>query len=114
MVSLLESDADVKKKLESFLLEGSDWEDRETIEGSCVYVMRAPATKTRNAILTVKFSPRDKNGKPYKRNGLILSSKEQLIAFLGVMQGDSIVRLMEIVDEINGGSTKRGKVLGIG
>ncbi len=103
--------ADIQAQLKSHLSDGKDWEKMETpIEG--VFVVKVPATKTRPALLFLEVNPLKDDGKPMKRKGLYISSKEMLIKFGEALNDDKVFELIQNLEAVNpevrgAGATKK-------
>jgi len=92
--------ADIEGQLRALLKNGADWEKMEApVEG--VYVVKVPATKTRPALLFLEINPLKDNGKPMKRKGLFVGSKEMLIKFGEALQDDKVFQLIVELEKIN-------------
>ncbi len=92
--------ADIEGQLRALLKNGADWEKMEApIEG--VYVVKVPATKTRPALLFLEINPLKDNGKPMKRKGLFVGSKEMLVKFGETLQDDKVYELIVELEKIN-------------
>ncbi len=92
--------ADIEGQLRALLKNGADWEKMEApVEG--VYVVKVPATKTRPALLFLEINPLKDNGKPMKRKGLFVGSKEMLIKFGETLQDDKVYELIVELEKIN-------------
>jgi len=103
--------ADIQAQLKDHLKNGKDWEKMETpIPG--VFVVKVPATKTRPALLFLEINPLKNDGKPMKRKGLFIGSKEMYIAFKEALEEDAIFTLIQNVETVNpeikgAGATKK-------
>jgi len=92
--------ADIQAQLKDHLKNGKDWEKMETpVPG--VFVVKVPATKTRPALLFLEVNPLKNDGKPMKRKGLFIGSKEMYIAFKEALEEDAIYTLIQNVEEVN-------------
>jgi len=91
---------DIESQLREHLKNGKDWEKMETpIEG--VSVVKVPATKTRPALLFLEFNPLKEDGKPLKRKGLFVGSKEMLIKFSEALNDDKTYQLIQEIEKVN-------------
>ena len=103
--------ADIEAQLKEHLKTGADWEKMETpVPG--VSVVKVPATKTRPSLLFLEINPLKEDGKPMKRKGLFVGSKEMLIKFGEALQDDKVYQLILELEKINPegattGSTKK-------
>lgn len=103
--------ADIQSQLKDHLKTGKDWEKMETpIPG--VFVVKVPATKTRPALLFIEVNPLKSDGKPMKRKGLFIGSKEMYLAFKEALEEDAIYTLIQNVETVNpevkgAGATKK-------
>lgn len=89
------------EKLIKHLENGENWEKMESsIQG--VYIVKVPATKTREAILYLEINPLKENGKPLKRKGVFISSKEMLHGFREAFSNEKSLLLIRIIDQVNG------------
>jgi len=103
--------ADIQAQLKDHLKNGKDWEKMETpIPG--VFVVKVPKTKTRSSLLFLEINPLKSDGKPMKRKGLFIGSKEMYIAFKETLEEDAIFTLIQNVEKVNpeimgAGATKK-------
>jgi len=103
--------ADIQAQLKEHLKTGKDWEKMETpIPG--VFVVKVPATKARPALLFIEVNPLKSDGKPMKRKGLFIGSKEMYLAFKEALEEDAIYTLIQNVEAVNpeikgAGATKK-------
>ena len=106
--------ADIEAQLKEHLKSGKDWEKMETpVEG--VFVVKVPATKTRPAILHLEINPLTDDGKPMKRKGLFVGSREMLVKFSEALSDDKVYQLIGELERVNPeirgtGSTKKLKM----
>ncbi|MBY8985972.1 MAG: hypothetical protein KGD65_12935 [Candidatus Lokiarchaeota archaeon] len=92
--------ANIEVQLKEHLKSGADWEKMETpIEG--VNVVKVPPTKTRPALLFLEINPIKEDGKPLKRKGLFVGSKEMLIKFSEALNDDKTFQLITELEKIN-------------
>ncbi|MFX1477843.1 MAG: hypothetical protein ACFFCI_06900 [Promethearchaeota archaeon] len=103
--------SDIEAQLREHLENGEDWEKMETpVEG--VSVVKVPATKTRPALLFLEINPIKEDGKPLKRKGLFVGSKEILIKFSEALNDDKTYQLIGELEKVNpkvstGGASKK-------
>ncbi len=100
--------ADIEAQLKAHLEKGTDWEKMDTpVPG--VSVVKVPATKTRPSLLFLEINPLKDDGKPMKRKGLFVGSKEMLIKFGEALQDDKVFQLIVELEKINPewGKTKK-------
>ncbi len=91
---------DIQEQLKHHLDTGADWEKLETpVPG--VYVVRIPSTKTRGPLLHLEINPLTDDGKPMKRRGLFVGSKEMLIKFGEALNDDKVFQLIGELEKIN-------------
>ena len=92
--------ADIQSQLKDHLKSGSDWQKMETpVQG--VYVVKVPATKTRPALLFLEVNPLKEDGKPMKRKGLFVGSKEMLVKFGEALNDDKVFQLIGEIEKVN-------------
>jgi len=92
--------ADIQAQLKDHLKNGKDWEKMETpVPG--VFVVKVPETKTRPALLFLEVNPIKSDGKPMKRKGLFIGSKEMYLAFKEALEEDAIYTLIQNVEAVN-------------
>ena len=92
--------ADIQIQLKEHLKSGEDWEKMATpVEG--VSVVKVPATKTRPALLFLEINPIKEDGKPLKRKGLFVGSKEMLIKFSEALNDDKTFQLIGELEKVN-------------
>jgi hypothetical protein len=92
--------ADIEAQLKEHLKSGEDWEKMETpVDG--VSVVKVPATKTRPALLFLEVNPIKDDGKPMKRKGLFVGSKEMLIKFGEALNDDKVFQLIGEIEKVN-------------
>lgn len=105
---------EIQTQLKEHLKNGKDWEKMETpVDG--VFVVKVPATKTRPAILQLEVNPITDDGKPMKRKGLFVGSKEMLIKFGEALNDDKVYQLIGELETVNPdikgiGTTKKLKM----
>lgn len=87
--------------LKKFLETAKSWEKMETdIDG--VFVVKIPATKTRDARLMVEVNPINKvTGQPKKRKGLFIADFEMYLQFQEALMEDEVPALIKTIEEIN-------------
>lgn len=96
----------LEAELKEHLNSGKDWEKMETpIEG--VMVVKVPKTKTRPALLFLEINPII-DGKPLKRKGLFVGSKEILIKFGEALNDDKTFQLIGVMENVNPEVLKNG------
>jgi len=103
--------ADIQAQLKAHLKNGADWEKMVTpVQG--VHVVKVPATKTRPALLFLEINPLKDDGKPMKRKGLFVGSKEMLVKFGEALNDDKVFQLIGEVELINpkGATVKKLKM----
>ena len=99
--------ANIEAQLKAHLKDGADWEKMETpVPG--VNVVKVPATKTRPALLFLEVNPLKEDGKPMKRKGLFVGSKEMLIKFGEALNDDKVFQLIGELEKINPQGTTNG------
>lgn len=90
---------EVVDNLRAFLDSGEDWERKNTsLQG--VSIIKLPATRSRAASLAIEINPLDENGRPMKKKGIMLMSKEEMQAFRKVFGSDKLEVLMNAVEEV--------------
>ena len=77
-----------------------------------VHVVKVPATKTRPALLFLEVNPLKEDGKPMKRKGLFVGSKEMLVKFSEALSDDKVFQLIGELEKVNpegraNGTTKK-------
>ena len=101
--------ADIQIQLKDHLSNGADWEKMETpIPG--VYVVKIPPTKTRGALLHLEINPLKDDGKPMKRKGLFVGSKEMLVKFGEALNDDKVFQLIGELEQVNPATGKAKKL----
>ena len=106
--------ADIHGQLKDHLDNAQEWGKMETpVPG--VFVVKVPATKTRPALLFLEVNPLKDDGKPMKRKGLFVGSKEMLVKFGEALNDDKVFQLIGELERINPevkgvGSTKKLKM----
>jgi hypothetical protein len=90
----------IEAQLKEHLENAEEWEKMETpVEG--VSVVKVPATKTRPALLFLEINPLKDDGKPLKRKGLFVGSKEMLIKFGEALNDDKTFQLIQELENVN-------------
>ena len=90
---------EVVDNLRAFLDSGEDWERKNTsLPG--VSIIKLPATRSRVASLAIEINPLDENGRPMKKKGIMLMSREEMQAFRKVFGSDKLEVLMNAVEEV--------------
>lgn len=101
---------DIEAQLKEHLQNGKDWEKMETpVVG--VSVVKVPATKTRPALLFLEVNPLKEDGKPMKRKGLFVGSKEMLIKFGEALNDDKVFQLIGELEKVNPSTNESKKKL---
>ena len=101
--------ADIEAQLKAHLKNAADWEKMETpVPG--VSVVKVPATKTRPSLLFLEINPLKEDGKPMKRKGLFVGSKEMLIKFGEALEDDKVFQLIGELEKINPKGATTGAV----
>ncbi|MBY8980022.1 MAG: hypothetical protein KGD72_06510 [Candidatus Lokiarchaeota archaeon] len=101
--------ADIETQLKAHLKNGADWEKMDTpVPG--VSVVKVPATKTRPSLLFLEINPLKDDGKPMKRKGLFVGSKEMLIKFGETLQDDKVYQLIVELEKVNPEGATTGTV----
>ncbi|MFX1397712.1 MAG: hypothetical protein ACFFAS_11800 [Promethearchaeota archaeon] len=102
---------DIKTQLKDHLKNAKDWEKMETpVPG--VFVVKVPPTKMRPALLYLEVNPLKDDGKPLKRKGLFVGSKEFLVKYSEALSDDKVFQLIGEIEEVNpevkgAGATKK-------
>jgi len=92
--------ADIEAQLRNHLNTAKDWEKMEApVPG--VFIVKVPATKTRPALLFLEINPLKDDGKPIKRKGLFVGSKEMLVKFGEALNDDKVFQLIGELEKIN-------------
>ncbi len=92
--------ADIEAQLRNHLNNAKDWEKMEApVPG--VFIVKVPATKTRPALLFLEINPLKDDGKPMKRKGLFVGSKEMLVKFGEALNDDKVFQLIGELEKIN-------------
>jgi hypothetical protein len=95
VVNLME----VVNNLRTFLDTGEDWERKNTsLQG--VSIIKLPATRSRPASLAIEINPLDENGRPMKKKGIMLMSRNEMLAFQKVFGNDKLDVLLNAVEEV--------------
>ncbi|MFX0070828.1 MAG: hypothetical protein ACFFAO_07040 [Candidatus Hermodarchaeota archaeon] len=90
----------VQAQLKHHLETGADWEKLESpVEGA--FVVKVPATKTRHAKLQLEVNSLNDDGKPAKRKGLFIGSREMLVRFEEILQEDKVYQLIEEIERVS-------------
>ena len=90
---------EVADNLRTFLDSGEDWERKNTsLQG--VFIIKLPATRSRAASLAIEINPPDENGRPMKKKGIMLMSREEMQAFRKVFGNEKLEVLMNAVEEV--------------
>jgi len=91
---------DIQAQLKEHLKNGEDWEKMDTpVQG--ISVVKIPATKNRPALLSLEINPLKDDGKPMKRKGLFVTSKEMLIKFSEALNDDKTFQLIQELELVN-------------
>lgn len=98
--------ANLEAELKRFLESGGEWEKMAT-PVDAVSVVKVPATKTRPALLFLEINP-IVNGKPLKRKGLFVGSKEILVKFGEALNDDKTFQLISELEKVNPEIPKNG------
>ena len=66
-----------------------------------VFVVKMPKTKTRGPMLSMEVNPLKDDGRPMKRKGLFVTSKEMLEKFGEALNDDKVYQLVGEIDGVN-------------
>ncbi|MBN1215074.1 MAG: hypothetical protein JXA99_06465 [Candidatus Lokiarchaeota archaeon] len=92
--------SNIQSQLEDHLANAKEWEKMETpVPG--VFVVKAPGTKTKPALLYLEINPLKEDGNPMKRKGLFIGSNEMYVKFYEALADDRVQRLVKEIEEIN-------------
>jgi hypothetical protein len=92
--------SDIQAQLKEHLQNGEDWEKLKTpVPG--VSVVKVPATKTRPALLFLEVNPLKEDGRPMKKKGLFVGSKEMLLKFSETLNDDKVFQLIGEIESVN-------------
>ncbi len=91
---------DIQAQLKDHLENAKEWEKME-IPVPGVFVVKVPATKARPALLFLEVNPLKDDGKPMKRKGLFVGSKEMLIKFSEALNDDKVYQLIGELESVN-------------
>ena len=84
----------------SFLKTGKDWSRVKTsVPG--VFVLKLPMYKSAPTRLAVELNPTDGAGRPKKRRGLVLRTRNDLEEFKELFQYERLSKLLRMLDQIN-------------
>ncbi|MFQ6077268.1 MAG: hypothetical protein ACE5Z5_14240, partial [Candidatus Bathyarchaeia archaeon] len=84
------------------------WERKRTsIPG--INVIKMPPYGRRGARLAVEINPVDESGKAMKRRGLIITSKEDLETYRGLLLNEKLAELLEKIDQLTAPEEKPGE-----
>jgi hypothetical protein len=90
---------EVVDNLRTFLDTGEDWERKNTsLQG--VSIIKLPATRSRAASLAIEINPPDENGRPMKKKGIMLMSREEMLAFRTIFGSDKLDVLLNAVEKV--------------
>ena len=91
---------DIQTQLKDHLKNAVEWEKMETpIPG--VFVVKIPATKSRQALLFLEINPLDDDGKPIKKKGLFIRNNEMLVKFNNALNDDKVTQLIREIESVN-------------
>ena len=91
---------DIEAQLRNHLNTAKDWEKMEApVPG--VFIVKVPATKSRPALLFLEINPLKDDGKPMKRKGLFVGSKEMLVKFGEALNDDKVFQLIGELEKVN-------------
>ena len=71
-----------------------------------VYLVKTPADATRETIM-VEINPLNDRGAPMKRRGLFLKNRNEFGGFKDVFQNESVMDLLNAVEDIDGRTKKK-------
>jgi hypothetical protein len=90
---------EVVDNLRTFLDTGEDWERKNTsLQG--VSIIKLPATRSRPASLAIEINPPDENGRPMKKKGIMVMSRDEMLAFRKIFGSDKLDVLLNAVEEV--------------
>ncbi|MEN6610349.1 MAG: hypothetical protein ABFC24_05865 [Methanoregulaceae archaeon] len=90
---------EITDSLKAFMETGEDWERKNTsLKG--VSIIRLPKTKTRPASLAIDINPVNERGLPIKKKGMMIMSREELLAFREVFSNEKVDVLLKSIEEV--------------
>lgn len=97
-----------EEKLAEFLKTGSDWEKlRTSVPG--VFIQKLPPYRSSPERLAVEVNPVDSSGRPTKRRGLLIRSRDEYEAFKEILTDEKLPKLLEMLDAVNPATGRGGK-----
>ena len=102
----------MEEDLRDFLATGKNWETIKTTTPG-VFIVRAPETKSRPAILAIEINPPDSSGNPTKRRGLKIWNKAELEIFRKLLSMEKLDEIIVTVERICPPSSTEERILDI-
>ncbi len=91
----------LEESLRRVLEAGRDWQ-RVAVKGAQgIFVVKAPASKSRPASLIVEVNPVGPDGAPTKRRGLMLRSVDELEEFRRLLSNPRLEELLRAIGRVN-------------
>ncbi|BBE41587.1 MAG TPA: hypothetical protein ENO38_04945 [Nitrososphaeria archaeon] len=89
-----------EEKLREFLRDGKDWARlRTSVPG--IFVIKMPGYKGSQSRLAVEINPVGEDGRPKKRNGLVIRNAAELKEFLNLVSSPSLEKLIDEITRVN-------------
>ena len=89
----------MEDQLSEFLKYGQDW-DRKAASVRGVFILKMPSLRGSPARLAVELNPVDYAGRPTKRRGIILRSKDDLYRYRELINDEKLAPLIDSIKEI--------------
>ena len=90
----------VDDRLTGFLKDARDWERKATtIPG--VFLLKLPASRTRQAAIAIEINPVDSAGSATKKRGIVVRSASELDEFNRILSNQKLVELARKLDQVN-------------
>lgn len=96
---------ELKNKIKEALKDVRPWQKVPTsVKG--VYLVKTPADKSKETIM-VEINPLNERGIPMKRKGLFLKDTAEFNGFKGIFENESVMDLLNAIEEIDGREKKK-------
>lgn len=95
----------LENKIKEALKDVRPWQ-RVPTSVNGVYLVKTPADNSKETIM-VEINPLNERGSPMKRRGLFLKDTSEFSGFKGIFQNESVMDLLDAIEEIDGKEKKK-------
>ncbi|MEN4017478.1 MAG: hypothetical protein PQ975_02370 [Methanobacterium sp.] len=96
---------ELENKIKEALKDVRPWQ-RVPTSVNGVYLVKTPADNSKETIM-VEINPLNERGSPMKRRGLFLKDTTEFGGFKGIFENESVMDLLDAIEEIDGKEKKK-------